>query len=289
MDNSQDLFRSVEFMDGSLPVEITETKTETAGFDMLCHWHRHVQLYQMLSGSAVVWCSHTPVRAEAGDVVLINKDELHYLENASGELRYRIVKIDFTCLCASGMDDCRTQYIEPLLRDRLRFVNGIHHDDELCRCLDRLASEYAEKREGYALAFRGCLYDLLSILVRSYAREPSQEKETERVLQTTRQFGEVVEYIERNYGEKITLDALAAMAHMSPAHFCRVFKKLTGRTAVDYVNRIRVERAYELLARGGCNVTEAAVSAGFSDTNYFSRTFKKYKHVAPSGVIGRAL
>jgi AraC-like DNA-binding protein len=243
----------------------------------------------MIAGSAVIYCNYAPLQASVGDVVLINKDELHYLENLSGPLRYRIVKIDFSCLAKNGLDDCTVQYIEPLLQNRLRFVNGIRRDGELCRCIDRMAREYSEKRDGYELAFRGCLYDLLSILVRSYAREPSQEKETERVLQTTRQFGEVIEYIERNYGEKITLKTLATMAHMSPAHFCRVFKKLTGRTAVDYVNRIRVEKAYELLSRGGCNVTEAAVSAGFSDTNYFSRTFKKYKHVAPSGVIGRAL
>ena len=72
------------------------------------------------------------------------------------------------------------------------------------------------------------------------------------------------------------------MANMSDYHFCRLFKQITGKSAIDYINRFRVEKSLLLLRKSNCNITEIALSCGFNDTNYFSRTFKKYKHISPT-------
>lgn len=282
MPNNPDQFRSVEFQDKGIPVEISETTLQTSGFDFLCHWHKHMQLYQLISGEAIIYCNYSPVHVRAGDVVLINIDELHYLENLSSELKYRIVKIDFSCLLGSRIEERQVKYIDPLLQHRLMFENRISQDVGLCRCIDRLAYELGGKREGYELAIVACLYDLLAILVRGHVRKASGEKNCARELNKTRQFQQIIDYIEENYCDRITLETLSFMAHMSPEHFCRSFKKLTGRTAMDYINRLRIEKAHRMLLQGNCNVSEAALSTGFSDTNYFSRMFKKYKHMPPS-------
>jgi YesN/AraC family two-component response regulator len=60
-----------------------------------------------------------------------------------------------------------------------------------------------------------------------------------------------------------------------------MFKQSTGRTFVDYLNRLRIEKAVSLLNQGVCNVTEAVMSVGFDDVNYFSRVFKKYMKRSP--------
>lgn len=69
---------------------------------------------------------------------------------------------------------------------------------------------------------------------------------------------------------------------MSEGYFCRMFKKSTGRTPTDYINRIRIEKSVILLNQGICNVTEAATSVGFDDINYFCRVFKKYMKQSPT-------
>jgi YesN/AraC family two-component response regulator len=91
----------------------------------------------------------------------------------------------------------------------------------------------------------------------------------------------VFEYVEKNYREGVSLPEAADIAHMSVGHLCRLFRRSTGRTFVDYVNRMRVEKAAALLSLEGCNVTEAAMSVGFDDVGYFSRVFKKYMTRSP--------
>jgi AraC-like DNA-binding protein len=74
------------------------------------------------------------------------------------------------------------------------------------------------------------------------------------------------------------------MLNISRHHFCRQFKNLTGKSAIDYINIVRIEKAYVLLKQGTLNVTEAAISTGFNNISYFSRLFKYYKKMSPSQV-----
>jgi len=78
------------------------------------------------------------------------------------------------------------------------------------------------------------------------------------------------------------LKQLADIACLSVGHFCRIFKKLTGRSAIDYITQLRVEKAALLLRQGEYNIKEIAFATGFNDSNYFTRVFKKYKNTAPS-------
>lgn len=72
------------------------------------------------------------------------------------------------------------------------------------------------------------------------------------------------------------------MANMSTYHFVRSFKQITGRSPIDYINKLRIDKAFSLLKEGKFNVTETALDCGFNDVNYFSRLFKKYNKMSPS-------
>ncbi len=96
--------------------------------------------------------------------------------------------------------------------------------------------------------------------------------------------GKVFNHIEANYTEKIKMDDLYLMAGLSSYYFCRLFKKVTGRTTNEYINIYRLNKAEYLLKSTCMNITEVALSTGFNDINYFSRLFKKYKKIAPSSV-----
>jgi AraC family transcriptional regulator len=92
----------------------------------------------------------------------------------------------------------------------------------------------------------------------------------------------VLEYIHRHLAADLTLRDLAAVAHLSPYHFARLFKISTGLPPRQYVIACRVEWAKQLL-RGGDDLTLAQVAAraGFSDQSQFSRHFKRHVGVTP--------
>lgn len=91
------------------------------------------------------------------------------------------------------------------------------------------------------------------------------------------------EFIIKNLDEKITLDQVASVANMSASHFCRVFKKATDMNFSEYVARVRVEKAKEMLLESNYTMTHVAYDCGFNSVTDFNRTFKKITGETPSG------
>ena len=89
-------------------------------------------------------------------------------------------------------------------------------------------------------------------------------------------------YIEKNYMEPLTLDAVARESGMSKYHFSRVFKVEAGRSFGGYLNRKRIEVAKSLIEYQDMNITEACFAVGFNDLSYFSRVFRKLEGITPS-------
>ena len=89
------------------------------------------------------------------------------------------------------------------------------------------------------------------------------------------------EYIVNHLDQPITLDSLAAIACMSAYHFCRVFKRTTGKSPNQYVIDLRLKQAQELL-RTGCPVALAAQAVGYPNAHYFARLFHRHIGYPPS-------
>ena len=83
--------------------------------------------------------------------------------------------------------------------------------------------------------------------------------------------------------DRISMRDAAQHVHLSAFYFCKMFKKATGMTFTEYVSRVRVERAKNLLLNPAVRVSEAAYGAGFQSIPHFNRVFKKYVGTAPTG------
>jgi AraC-like DNA-binding protein len=92
----------------------------------------------------------------------------------------------------------------------------------------------------------------------------------------------VYKYVEQRYSSLITLEDLAAQAKLSKYHFCRQFIKCTGLTPVQYVNKIRVEKAAWLLRHTGRTVDTISSECGFQTRNYFNLVFRNFVGISPS-------
>ncbi len=88
-------------------------------------------------------------------------------------------------------------------------------------------------------------------------------------------------YLSEHFTENITRDQVAGMAGMSPSHFSRMFTKHVGRSFVDFLNQMRVDRAAEFLVRTDKPLAMIAMDAGFLDQSYFTKVFRKYTDQSP--------
>ncbi len=95
--------------------------------------------------------------------------------------------------------------------------------------------------------------------------------------------GRARRYIARHLAEPLSLDQVSAKVGVSPFYFCKLFKRETGQTFSEYVNRQRVEWAKQKLQKPDTSVTEIAYDVGYQSLSQFNRSFRRFVGNSPSG------
>ncbi|WP_084159210.1 AraC family transcriptional regulator [Paenibacillus taiwanensis] len=132
---------------------------------------------------------------------------------------------------------------------------------------------------GWTAAFRtqGLLMELLSL----YLEEAGFEQVSLPVSAAVEKINEVLHYIECHLSEKISVQQLASLLHLHPNYFITFFREQMGESPIQYINRVKVSRAQQLLLTSDLNVSEIADSIGM-DVYYFSRLFKQSTGFTPT-------
>jgi AraC-like DNA-binding protein len=246
------------------------------------HWHEHLQLYVILSGNTFLECGKHRFQAAAGDIAVINSNELHYLECLSDDLKLYIIRVDLPFLFSSQMDLCQTKYLAPLSQNRITFHNFIHNDGQISKCVSEIIKEYDSQGLGYELAVKAYIYRLIVLLLRGHVDKILSSREFAAKINGLKRFDTVLQYISTHYSEKISVNELAETANITVYYFCRMFKQITGKTMTDYLNEFRLEKSTDYLKKNDLTVTEIALKCGFDSVNYYSRLFRRYYHVSPT-------
>jgi AraC-like DNA-binding protein len=198
-----------------------------------------------------------------GDLIVLNPEEAH----AGGAPR-------------DGTWTYRALYPHPDLIRKVVAVPGfrpeIIRDAEAVQLLRRF-HRLSEMPGSSPLERETCFVEALVLLAGRYAISPKwpgrsgQESGAVRLCR---------DYLEAHSAERVTLEALAGLAGLSPFHSCRVFREAFGMPPHAYQTQIRVRRVKSLL-RGGLPVAMAAAQAGFHDQAHLTRHFKRIVGVPP--------
>lgn len=88
-------------------------------------------------------------------------------------------------------------------------------------------------------------------------------------------------YLQEHYKEIHSLEELTTYFRVSKSYLCRIFRKQTGLTIVEYINRLKVEEAYKLLQETELSIHEVSMRCGFDTVIYFNRVFRRIMGVTP--------
>jgi len=246
---------------------------------MPLHWHNEFEMIYVRHGQLKIFLNNVEYAAKEGDILFIGGGTLHRAE-PSDECVYECVVFDLKMLCKHSAGVIR-QKIMPIVSGEVEVERLISAGDStaileeirrLCACLQSEAA-------GYELEVYSIIFSILHfIYVEGRLHSPERSDCTPRRRQT---IITLIDWIEKNYAEKITLSHLAEISDINEKYLCRFFREFTGFTPTDYINRLRIERACFEISVNGKSVTEAAIDCGFCDMSYFSKTFKKYKEISP--------
>ncbi|MBQ8356583.1 MAG: helix-turn-helix transcriptional regulator [Clostridia bacterium] len=257
------------------PVEYYYIDSSHPRYEMPLHWHRELEIVRVLSGRLHLYLDNAEHCLGAGEIAFVGSEVLHRAEPL--DAFYECVVFDLTMLSKHGPGKI-TEYVLSLLSGEVKNT-PVSGDDPILGMVEDLFSCLREERECFELQAYSDIAGIVCWLFRE-GRVELPEK-SGRAGQKRQVMTLLLDWIEENYTEKITLEQMAAVAGTNGKYLCRFFKAYTGNSPIDYINRLRVERACLYMAQGNRNITEAALDSGFNDISYFCKIFKRYKGVTP--------
>lgn len=263
-------------------VDIVQRNFFPRGQRIQTHWHEHLQFFYFTAGAAWIECEENRFKVSPGNLVVINSNELHSLESLSDDLQFYVIRVDATFLSSNQMDLLQIKYLSPLMQNRISFKNLIQNDTQIRACVANMIHEFVHQKMAYELAVKASVYQLIVLLLRDHVEKILKPEALVAKAEMLKRFEVLFRFVEENYHQMISLKDMAKQVSMGSSHFCRMFKKLTGKSSVEYLNSVRLGHAAVLLKDSDWNMTEIAFRCGFEGLNYFSRLFRRHYRCSPT-------
>lgn len=282
--NAIELREKVAMPDSDFLVKVFYYEQKDPGGLFALHWHENLEFIYIVSGSMTMECNGVSLEVPAGSAIVINSNEYHSCPYSQGNLALYCVMADAAVLNSRFFDACEEKYIQPVFRNNILFKNLVTSSERFYRYIIEIAEEYAAKQSGFELAIKAALYNLLVFLLRNNVERILSPRESSIRNTNHQRVNSILQYIDENYMDEVNIGVISKKLGISKFYFCKLFKKMTGKTITEYVNYVRIREAVVLLHETGMSITDIAMMVGFSDINYFSRIFKSIINQSPTAV-----
>lgn len=252
--------------------------------DMFMHGHADFsELVIVMDGSAEHVVENERFTIKKGDVFVMGSDICHGYDNVSN---FRVCNIMFRPEALLNGDHDIKQHpgfhalflLEAQLNNAQGFSSRLKLSPadfaELEHLLDATVEEYSSDRAGKKTLLLSLFMQIVVKLSRLYDA-PAKQREISGMA-------EAAAFMENHYMEDITIEQVLEISHYSQRHFIRLFSAAYNTTPQKYLTNIRIRRACALLKESSLPITEIALRCGFSDSNYFSRAFRKSNGITPT-------
>lgn len=259
-------------MDG---IEISRVKREPYHLMKNTHSHEEYELYYLLSGKRRFFIHDTIYMLDKGSFVLLKSGVVHKTTNVGAETHERIIiYFNGDYLRRLFKDKCKTiatvfdkPYIMPP-SGTSAYLEGL---------MSRIETEHELGGEFSEMLTEGYVRELLVFLFRcGKTGEPPSIVSGNSVIEQAARF------IVKNYNRNITLEDVSEFVHLSGGYFSKKFKNETGIGFKEYLVKIRLQKAMEMLEETDDSITDIAYKCGFNDSNYFGDAFARAVRMSPS-------
>lgn len=243
------------------------------------HYHECLELLLLERGHCQLTLEQQMVALEEKDLVLIGAGSSHGIPDMSG-CRFLVLQFDPEWLLDLG--DCTAGEWIPFLQADANLLAHVRlgADTPVHAWLCDIASDWRDQPPALDLSVRGSLLKIVAWLIRyNHLRYPPQGLP----MQWFHQIQPALRHVRSHYMEPFSETEAAGLCHLSPPHFCRVFRKVTGKRFVSYIHHIRLLEARRFLATTDRPVAWIAARVGYASSSHFAAIFKKMTGLTPRG------
>jgi len=254
------------------------------------HSHEFIEIMYVVSGRGYHTVSGETTVAKKGDLFVINKDTSHLFEydKLSGEpfesydLKFTPEFFDTSVTGSQGIEALNNSFVfYSLLNGRNESMPyiSVSGDEfsEFGELFAKIYHEYNERQKGYIEIIRAYIIELMVNIFRK-TEGSSKKSDTSFAKQIV---SYINEYIENNFSSHISIRELASQVYANSDYMGRVYKKSTGLTISEMIQKVRTDQAAKLLKTTNRTVADIAASCGYEDLKFFYTVFKRIKGVSP--------
>lgn len=243
------------------------------------HQHDYAELTCILSGKGKYHIEGKNYEVQAGDVVMCNPGIKHQsLEANEKEPIVEFVTgfIDFHFI---GMPENAIVLKDGGYVLRMSLES---RQDVMKRCYEMVA-EYESNNLGKYFMLKAQLMQIILVILREM--QPVTEKQKSCRFESYNKnyvVKKIISYLNENFACKISLDQIAQNLYLSPVYISKLFKEQTGESPINYLIKIRLDKAKEILENESHgSIRSVANQVGYEDVYHFSKLFKKYYGISP--------
>lgn len=277
------LFLWAQDLDPNFPLAVVDFRTHGSGDRM--HWHEYLEIALCLEGSGRFLFGRRAQPIAPGDIFLVGDSQPHVaLPDAGGSLRLLLVLFRPELVAAPGCRPFDSGYLAPFRSADAhaleRIPRGTRLATELTPILHELAAVSGRRDPDDRHLLDANLRLALGILVRRCQPTAIEAGRTDAARR--KQIRPVLSYVEEHCRERVTLDEVAEVVHLSPSRVRHVFRDVSGVGFKEYATRVRLAEAKRLLLATDLSVATVAHSVGYTNVRQFYNVFRRYFCLLPA-------
>lgn len=244
------------------------------------HWHEEMELLYPLNGEADITIENKTYRLPKKNVTVIECCKVHSTfahDNSSMYLRIHLAKERLETYFPE-ITNCHIQCIpEEISPEQFPEYYNI------CNLLAELTRLYMYDALAFRLEAEGLILQVIARLSRFFTSSDTRSISTSDPL-TYERIRAIIRYVEEHFQENISLQDAASFLGISREYFCRIFKKNTGASFLQYLDEVRLSKIYNDLQATSLPIGEIAEKNGFTNQKRFNQAFKKMYGCTPSSI-----
>jgi AraC-like DNA-binding protein len=280
-----ELFREIHQYDPFFPFTLMYREQWNHSTARVFHFHDWYELVYVHSGEGVFLINQSIYDMTEGEVYIVPGNAPHH-SNPSKNTPYQVSVILFDAKLIHQINLGEPYfYLQAFEKSRKTGHYCISCPPEQKVSIERrLALTFSESKDqqrGYRYRVLNQLHQMLADLNSLYIVPTGSEEVKPQGSKSEIWLKDILVYIDNHLSEELTLTGLAKQALVSPDHFSRVFKELTGTNLPHYINMKRIIKAQGMITEMGGNIPYISDACGFQSISHFYRMFRKHLQMTP--------
>lgn len=237
------------------------------------HFHKYFEFIGVFSGKAIVKYNNKVYKIEAPAVLVYEKGFLH--EEKSDP------KDPWQTLCMGVDFPVKEEEKNPFYNKIKGELFQIKDPGKVKKILDHMLELFKESTDfnfGKDEIINGELHRFLRVIAEANTGKPAENEPDNKSAIVIK----LKKYIASNYAKKLTLKDLTNVVYLSPYYLSHVFKNETGYSPIEFVIKMKIDKAKKLLKNKNITISKIAEEIGYDSIHYFSRIFRAVEGITPS-------